>query len=380
MGRGKILITGERADIFAGVTALAASESGLTPTLLDLTGEAAIGASGRLKMFESRSLLYDSFRLVGPFQAELAAAAYASALDLPSEEASMVLSAALGIAVQEDSISPPSLYDALAGIEGFRGTAVDRLRGRIASLKMMSATEDESVEDILEKGGAIGFRESPYPTAGDLAALLIASKWAAEAFVRRQHRSILVVSGSHRLFRSRRDDLASSFLRMLLDVTGSVAFSTNQPQLLAPVVRRSCSLRFTSGAAWNSGPPRGQSLTLPNSFVMEADMLSKFTPFVPRATTRTRGQTSTAVLPYVANLALRRMIMEEVGRYPLSTPESICQFLTPEFLASDVRAEIESLAAADALKVEPKPSPTGVRIFAFTLTETGTRLLAELRN
>ncbi|HEV2226507.1 MAG TPA: hypothetical protein VGR56_06860, partial [Nitrososphaerales archaeon] len=76
---------------------------------------------------------------------------------------------------------------------------------------------------------------------------------------------------------------------------------------------------------------------------------------------------------------LTKMILEEVDRYALSTPESIVQYIAPEFLTSDVVAALSGLENQGFLILEPKESGSGPEVFCYTLAEKGRRLLQELR-
>ena len=76
---------------------------------------------------------------------------------------------------------------------------------------------------------------------------------------------------------------------------------------------------------------------------------------------------------------LTRLILEEVERFPLSTPESMVQFIAPEFLPADVSSTLTSLEKSGYLILEPKDSGSGPKVFSYTLTEKGRGLLKELR-
>jgi len=76
---------------------------------------------------------------------------------------------------------------------------------------------------------------------------------------------------------------------------------------------------------------------------------------------------------------LTRLILEEVERFPLSTPESVVQYISPDFLAADVEAALAGLERQGCIILEPKESGAGPKVFAYTLSDKGRNLLVELR-
>jgi len=75
---------------------------------------------------------------------------------------------------------------------------------------------------------------------------------------------------------------------------------------------------------------------------------------------------------------LTKRVLEEVDRFPISTPASLTQYISPEFLPADVASTLASLEKQGCLLLEPKDSGSGPRVFAYTLTEKGRKALEEL--
>jgi DNA-binding PadR family transcriptional regulator len=74
------------------------------------------------------------------------------------------------------------------------------------------------------------------------------------------------------------------------------------------------------------------------------------------------------------------MILETAERFPLSTGESMVQFLSAEFLPADIISELTNLTIHGCLIEEPKDSGLGTKVFSYTLSEKGKKLLQELGN
>jgi len=76
--------------------------------------------------------------------------------------------------------------------------------------------------------------------------------------------------------------------------------------------------------------------------------------------------------------SIAKEILRTAGKFPLSTRESLINFLNGEFLSSDLEEGIDRLQEAGYLILEPKASGSGTKIFAFTLTREGMKFLSEL--
>ena len=70
--------------------------------------------------------------------------------------------------------------------------------------------------------------------------------------------------------------------------------------------------------------------------------------------------------------------MEEITGYDLANRQSVVSYLAPTFLAVDIGAEVDRLHSEGYLVLEPKQAGSGPRVLAYTVTESGRRLLREL--
>ena len=71
--------------------------------------------------------------------------------------------------------------------------------------------------------------------------------------------------------------------------------------------------------------------------------------------------------------------MEEISRFESANRQSVISYLTPLFLAADIGTELDRLHSEGHLILEPKQVGSGPKILAYTVTESGRRLLEGLR-
>ncbi|HKT21764.1 MAG TPA: hypothetical protein VJR06_03965, partial [Nitrososphaerales archaeon] len=71
-------------------------------------------------------------------------------------------------------------------------------------------------------------------------------------------------------------------------------------------------------------------------------------------------------------------ILEEISGFESANRQSIVSYLSPQFLAADIGAEIDRLHSEGFLVLEPKDNGGGPRILSYTVTEPGRRLMQEL--
>ena len=100
---------------------------------------------------------------------QLVASAYIAALDLAPEEEAILGAALQKLSKQNDMATPSSLFDVLGSVEGFRGFYVDKLKGRVGSLKLLETTIVENFGPIMGGGALVSFASPPYPQAAALA-------------------------------------------------------------------------------------------------------------------------------------------------------------------------------------------------------------------
>ena len=376
----KALLLGSRSRELASIAALGAKEAGAKPVILDLDGFLAKDLSGYFDTYDYRSFLYDAFRLEDgeAWHSQLAAAAYTVALDLSSEEEAIINSAMQVVASDGTLLSPVSLHDVMGKVEGFRGFYVDKLNGRIGALRLFDAVEDRTFETLMAGNLILDFHLAPYPQAAELAAALFIAKALAVAHSKGWESGFLLLSDAHRIFRASPRPLHSN--RLLAHFLGSpatVLVSAEHSLSLNPLLLQSCPVRVYSSDAWHS-QPRVPSV-LSGSFVLHDRRNAQVRTFVPR---RIPIKTAAYVAARGAKFTtpeLTKLILEEVGRFPLCTPESVVQYLAPEFLPSDITAALVVLQNQGHLILEPKESDSGPRVFAFTLSEKGRNFLQELK-
>ena len=125
----RVLLLGRRAGDLSTLLAFAGSEGGAKLAILDIDSSISPEVHGYFRAFDYRSMLYEAFHLEGEdgLHGQLVASAYAAALDLAPEEEAILGAALQKLSEQNDLATPSSLYDALGGVEGFRGFYVDKL-------------------------------------------------------------------------------------------------------------------------------------------------------------------------------------------------------------------------------------------------------------
>ena len=377
----QVLLLGSRAGDLAGLVAVSAKESGWPPVILDLSGALARCMSGYFDTYDYRSFLYDSFRLEEPgaWHSQLAAAAYTQAMDLSSEEEAIINAAMQAVSSDGTLLSPHSLQDVMGKVEGFRGFYVDKLKGKIGALRLFDAVEDQSFARLTQGNVIVDFHPAPYPLAAELAAALFLAKFLAVARSRGAAGGFLLVTDSHRVFRaSPRPVHSNRLLTHLLEWPGVTVLSTGQQPLLSPLVLQACPVRVYSSDAWHS-QPRQVDRVLPGTFVMHDGRTERNQTFVQRRIPVKTAEYAPGKSGRYPGPDLAARILEEVDRYPLTTPESLVQYIAPEFLPADAAASLASLERQGCLVLEPKESGSGPRVFCYTLTEKGKTLLEELR-
>ena len=377
----KALLLGSRSKDIAAIAAVGAKEAGAKPVILDLDGYLASNLSGYFDTYDYRSFLYDAFRLEEPeaWHSQLAAAAYTVALDLSSEEEAIINSAMQVVASDGTLLSPVSLHDIMGKVEGFRGFYVEKLNGRIGALRLFDAADDRNFASLMAGGLILDFHLAPYPLAGELAAALFIAKALAIAHSKAWEGGLLMLSDAQRIFKASPRPLHSNrLLAQLLGLPAAVVMSAEHPAYLNPLLLQSCPLKVYSSDAWHSQQRRAQNI-LTGSFMLHDHRNERKQTFVPRRVPAKTADYAPARGGKYTSPELVKLILEEVDRFPLCTPESVVQYLAPEFLPADISVAIDGLQKQGHLILEPKDSGSGPKVFAFTLSEKGRGLLQELR-
>lgn len=377
----KVLLLGSRANDMAALSAVSGKEAGTKPIILDLGGALAQSLSGHFDTYDYRSFLYDSFTLEAPepWHSELVAAAYTSALDLSSDEEAIIMSALQAVSKEGTMASPVAIYDVMGKVEGFRGFYVDKLKGRIGSLRLFEAVDDQTFGTLLNGNALVDFHGAPYPLAAELAASLFIAKILALANGTGVADASIVLTSTHRVFRNTpRLTHGNRLLIQLLGWPANAFFATDQVQALSPQLLQACPVRVYSSDAWHSAPGNA-GRTLSGTYVLHDRRTDRREIFVPRRVSAKTGEYASSRPARFASPTLTLTILETVEKFPLSTRESVVHYLSPEFLPSDVNSELTNLQNRECIILEPKESGAGPKVFAYTLSEKGGKLQEELR-
>ena len=378
----RVLLLGRRAGDLATLFAFAEAEAGLRVAVLDLDGSISPEVHGYFRAYDYRSMLYEAFHLEGEdaMHGQLVASAYAAALDLTAEEEAILSAALQVLSEQNDLATPSALYDVIGGIEGFRGFYVDKLKGRIGALRLLETTRDEGFDGLMGGMSLVNFASAPYPQAGELAAGLFLAKVIHLLAASALRPDALLVTGAHRLFRNpTRFQHSGRLMAHLLESRARLVLCTPLPALLNDLLIESMAVRVYSSEAWNSQKNWKQAAALAGSYTICDDRCGISTAFVPRFV-RPRGSTTAARAPaqVSANAELTRTILEEMSKVDSANRQSVVSYLSSQYLAADVGAEIDRLHSRGFLVLEPKQDGSGPMILAFTVTEAGRHLLRGL--
>ncbi|MDG7026923.1 MAG: hypothetical protein JRN16_00730 [Nitrososphaerota archaeon] len=376
----RVLLLGRQAGRLASLYSYSAAEAGMKVAVLDVDGSVSPDVRGYYDTYDYSSMLYEAFRLEGEdaMHGQLVAGAYAAALDLTPEEEAILSAALQKLSAQNDLATPTSLYDALGGVEGFRGFYVDKLRGRIGALKLLDATRAEPFDRLTFEGALVDFSSAPYPQAAELAACMYVAKVLYTARSSAFRSDALLVTGAHRIFRSlTRFQHSGRLMAHLLEFPAPLVLATQIPALMNDRLLESMPVRVYSSEAWNARRNWKQAAALACSFIVCDDRSGASSGFAPRFVRPKRPAESPARpgTHVVVNRGLTRTILEDVVRFDTASRQSVVMYLSAMFLASDVEAELDRLHSGGFLILEPKENGSGPKIFAYTVTEAGRRLL-----
>lgn len=379
----RVLLLGRKAGDLASLLAYAGAEAGMKLTILDVDGSIPSDVQGYFATYDYRSMLYEAFHLEGDdaTHGQLVASAYAAALDLTSEEEAIISAALQKLSEQNDLASPSALYDAVGAAEGFRGFYVDRLKGRIGALKHLDATRVDEFDGVLPGGAFVSFASAPYPQAAELAADLYVAKLLYLLRDSASRPDALMITGAHRLFRNlTRFQHAGKLMAHLLEAPVPVVLASPIPALLNDRLIESVEVRVYSSEAWNARKNWRQAAALACSYTVCDDRSGVSIGFVPRFIRARRPASDASPLgPWTrATPELTKTILEEISSFDSANRQSVVSYLSPQFLAADVGAEIDRLHSAGYLVMEPKQDGSGPKVLAYTVTEAGRRLLQEL--
>ena len=378
----RVLLLGRRVGELSTLFAYASAEAGSKVLVLDLDGSIAPDVHGYFRAFDYRSALYEAFHLEGEdaTHGQLVASAYTAALDLTPEEEAILGAALQKLSAQNDLVTPSSLYDVLGGVEGFRGFYVDKLKGRIGSLKLLETTLVEGFGALMGGGSLVSFASAPYPQAGDLAAGLYIAKVLHLLAVSDARPDSVLITGVHRLFRSStRFQQDGRLMTHLLEAHVQLVLASPLPALLNDRLMESMAVRIYSSEAWNARKNWKQAAALAFSYTICDDRSGATVGFVPRFVRPNRASSGVRPIPEaVANPELTRVVLEEVDRFESANRQSIVSYLSPQFLAADIGAELDRLHSRGFLILEPKQVGSGPKILSYTVTDSGRKYLQGL--
>jgi hypothetical protein len=268
---------------------------------------------------------------------------------------------------------------------------VDKLKGRIASLKFLEAPENGSFRSLLSLGSSIvTFRSAQYPQAAEIAAAAYLSKLLTVLPGARSKPDLVILNDAHRLFRANpRPQHVNRLLSELLDASITVVLVSDQNHALSQTLRDAFPSKILSSDAWNEGVEgrwKGKNTRepiLPNALVMADGHFGHQRTFIPRsfevkASEPRKGPGVIERMP--ADDKLTALILEDVKRYSASTRGSLIDFLSGDYGADGVKHELDRLEAQGHIKLESKPVRSGDPMVVYTLTASGQRLLEMLSN
>jgi hypothetical protein len=226
----------------------------------------------------------------------------------------------------------------------------------------------------------VSFDSAPYPQASELTADLFIAKILHLLPLSEKRPEGLLITGAHRLFKNpTRLQHSGRLVAHLLEAQIPLVLASPIPTLLNERLAESMAVRIYSSEAWNAQKDWRQAPALAYSYTICDDRSGASTRFVPRFV-RSKRSTAAPLLRQSgrANPELTRTILEEISRYDSANRQSIVSYLAPTFLAVDIGAEVDRLHSDGYLILEPKQVGSGPRILAYTVTESGRRLLKEL--
>ncbi|MDA4117555.1 MAG: hypothetical protein OK455_04345 [Thaumarchaeota archaeon] len=434
--KGRLLLLGRHANEIAALFAYASHEAGLRPMILDIDGHLSSLVSGYFAHYELQDVLYDLYRLNDEDErrhGELIASAYTAALDLTTEEEAILNGAMQQLALQDNMASPPVVYDALSGVEGFRGFYVDKLKGRIGTLRSLDAADSISLRQILahDDGVIIDLSGSGHPRAAELGAALFTAKLVS--LLRSPTRSgkkpdFFLLTDAHHVFKELpRVQHGSRLLTSLLEAPTTSVLASDQVQALDSHVLTAFPTKILSADAWNQtekdkrrfdkggnlnisrGDRPGQPATapvLPNSFVIHNGFYGTSQPFVARPfqvrvssrweTGRSKGQSSSEDGSHPGDEAgdrpasetgggggdskdeITRRVLEQVRAYDSATIPSLIAYLSSEFPWEVVQKAVDDLEKSGDIELHPKQQRSGRTMLGASLTPQGEELLRRL--
>jgi hypothetical protein len=378
MKRG-IAILGHGANQLAPLVALASHEAGLNALVLDIGGNVSSQISGYIDEYPLPYFLYDSLRVEenASIHAQLAASAYASALELSFEQEASLNNITQMIANERGVASPSALADLIQDPDTAKNRTIDKLRARLESLRSLNMTGDAGViKPLLEKSAILNFRTAGSHEASEAAAALFIAKLLALLDGDEAHRPDLVIlTEANRLFKARPIFRKSQrFLTSFVTAPLAKILASDSPYGLDEDYLATCSIKILSSATWNETSK--DMLLTPNMFMFQNHPYGYEDAFIPRDFEPKKGEQKGAPPDNPSEdekLAFR--VMEEIGSYQSVTRSSLISFLSSEFPKEALEKVFDRLQTEGFVTSTPQPVKSGRTMHTLSLTEKGKALL-----
>jgi hypothetical protein len=386
LGKG-IAILGHGANDLAPLVALACEEAGMKALILDIDGTVADRLSGYMDEYDAAYFLYDSMRIeeAANVHAQLAASAYACALDLSFEQEASLNSMMQIIANERGIASPVSLADLIQSPDTAKARTIDKLRLRLEALRDLNMVgETDVLKKIFAKSAVLNFRGIGSPEAAETAAALLLAKLVAMVYQGQDPApDVVILTQANRLFKARpvfrkSQRFLTSFVSMSVPkvICSDLAYGLDEDFL------DTCPIKVLSSATWNEG---GKGLVLtPNMFMVQNHPFGYAEAFIPRSLEPKKGEKKgiggggPLTEPSDEDkLAVR--VIEEISVYPDVTRAALTAFLSSEF-PKDVLEKAFDRLQSEGLVTSTPQVKSGRTMHVVSLTDKGkARLQAEQR-
>ncbi len=370
---GGVALLGQGAKDLAAMLAFACNEAGLKTAVIDLDGHLTDRVSGYIGSYDLTYFLYDVCRVEegAATHGQLAASAYTLALELSFEQEAMLNSSIQKIVAERGVVSPSALYNDLTATEGYRGSAIDQLKGRLASLRSLNMVgEADVVKKMMEGSFIANFGRGEPPEAAELAAALFLSKLLTLIQKSEDRPDVIILTEAHRLFkfhsiRNHSDRLLTTFLSS----PASRVFSTELSPVLDRNLTSACSIKVLSSGVWNES---GKGLILtPNMFMVKNSNYGYDEAFIPRPFDAKKGDSKTVSLDEQEDESLTKLILEAISSNESATRISVVSFLSAEYPREQVERTLDKLRLQGLIETLSTDVHTDYPLSTLTLTEAG---------
>jgi hypothetical protein len=389
----RLLIGGHRSADLSALLAYACRESDVKVLVLDTDGTVSRQASGYMEHYDYTCFLHDAFQIEeddSTRHGQLIASAYCTALGLDSEEEAIVNATLHKLSAHDSIATPLVLFDAMDGVEGFRGFYVDKLKGRIGGLKFLESAENGSVRSLLSLSGSIvDLSSTRYPQAAELAAAVFLAKLLAMLPSAKSSPDVIIVTGAHRVFGGLpRIQHKERLLSEVLNSQATFVLASSQLHALSDSAWDAFPNKLLSSDAWNDQVEgrmgkRVREPVLPNACVLADAHFGHQRTFIARTFEHrfepARRGANTTEGRRRNDDELTKIILEDIKRYQTPTRTSIVEFLSAEYGAEAVERELDRLFAAQCIKLESRDSkPGGHDMLVYAITPLGLQTLEGL--